>query len=76
MPYTSTEELPKGVKNVLPKHAQEVYKEAFDNAYQEYADPADRRENVNREETAHRVAWASVKKAGYEKGEDDTWHKS
>lgn len=76
MPYTSTTELSDGVKNVLPKHAQEVYKEAFNSAYDHYDTPGERRGNETREETAHKVAWNAVKKAGYSKGEDGNWHKS
>ena len=33
MPYSSKNELPESVKNVLPSHAQDIYKEAFNNAY-------------------------------------------
>lgn len=73
MPYNSTNELPKNVKSVLPVHAQDIYKEAFNNAYNEYKDPSERRGNESREEAAHKVAWAAVKKK-YEKGEDGRWH--
>jgi len=76
MPYKSTNELPDSVKNVLPNHAQDIYKEAFNSAYDEYKDADSRRGDSDREETAHRVAWSAVKKAGYEKGDDSNWHKS
>ena len=76
MPYSSNNELPDQVANVLPKHAQDIYKEAFNSAYDEYADAKDRRGDTDREETAHRVAWSAVKKAGYEKGDDGNWHKT
>ena len=76
MPYEAVSELPESVKNVLPKHAQEVYKEAFNSAYQQYDSPAERRGDKSREETAHKVAWSAVKKDGYSKGEDGNWHKS
>ncbi len=33
----------------------------------------DRRGDDSREEVAHKVAWAAVKKE-YEKGDDDKWH--
>lgn len=39
MPYKSTKELPSGVKNVLPAHAQDIYKEAFNSAYDQYDTP-------------------------------------
>lgn len=76
MPYAATNELPEGVRNVLPKHAQEIYKEAFNSAFDQYDEPEERRNDDSREETAHKVAWSAVKKAGYEKGSDDNWHKS
>jgi len=73
MPYSNTSELPENVKNVLPAHAQDIYKEAFNSAYDEYKDPEDRRGNADREEVAHKVAWKAVK-SKYEKGADDKWH--
>lgn len=73
MPYKSTSELPASVKNVLPAHAQDIYKEAFNSAYDEYDKPEERRGDADREETAHRVAWSAVKQK-YEKGSDDKWH--
>lgn len=73
MPYTALRELPKNVQGVLPKHAQDIYKEAFNNAFEEYKDPEKRRGGADREEAAHRVAWSAVKQK-YEKGSDDKWH--
>jgi cation transport regulator len=74
MPYKTINDLPRSVKHVLPKHAQDIYKEAFNSAYDEYKDPEDRRGNADREEVAHKVAWSAVKKAGYQKGADEKWH--
>lgn len=74
MPYKSTNELPESVKSVLPAHAQDIYKEAFNSAYEEYKDASERRGGADREETAHKVAWAAVKHQ-YEKGADEKWHK-
>jgi cation transport regulator len=73
MPYSSINELPESVKNVLPKHAQDIYKEAFNSAFEEYKNPEDRRDDTDREEVSHRVAWSAVKKK-YQKGEDGAWH--
>ena len=73
MPYSNTNELPSGVKNVLPEHAQDIYKEAFNSAYDEYATPGKRRGDEDQETAAHKVAWAAVK-SKYEKGADDKWH--
>jgi cation transport regulator len=73
MPYNSVNDLPDSVRHVLPQHAQDIYKEAFNSAYDQYADSSDRRDGADREETAHKVAWNAVK-AKYEKGADDKWH--
>lgn len=61
MPYRSNADLPSSVKSALPPAAQRIYREAFNNAWKTYADKA------RREEIAHRVAWAAVKKR-YQKG--------
>lgn len=74
MPYQSRSDLPESVKHVLPIHAQDIYKEAFNNAWDEYKNSSERRGDADREETAHRVAWSAVKKS-YEKGDDGNWHK-
>lgn len=69
MPYRSIQELPEGVKNVLPKEAQEIYKEAYNNAAEQYKDPSKRRSpSDDLESTAHKVAWGAVKKE-YQKNE-------
>lgn len=73
MPYKSNADLPDNVTNVLPKHAQDIFREAFNSAYDEYKDPEDRRGDADREETARRVAWAAVKNK-YQKGDDGKWH--
>jgi cation transport regulator len=68
MPYDARADLPENVRNVLPAHAQDIYKEAFNSAWDEYEDPGDRRGGAGREETAHKVAWSAVKRV-YEKDE-------
>lgn len=75
MPYDTIGELPKNVRDHLPKHAQEIYKEAYNHAWDEYADPKDRRDDESQEAVASKVAWSAVKKS-YEK-DDQTgeWHK-
>lgn len=64
----STEGLPENIQSILPKHAQKIYQEAHDNALEQYKDPKKRRGDASLEETAHKVAWAAVKKE-YEKNE-------
>lgn len=66
MPYQSTRDLPDSVREHLPNHAQEIYMEAFNSAWDQYDEPEERRGDATREETAHRVAWAAVKRT-YEK---------
>lgn len=72
MPYNKVSDLPEDVRSVLPKHAQRIFKEAFNGAYDEYEDPKKRRTDDSREEVAFKVAWSAVKK-GYEKGADGKW---
>ena len=62
MPYDSIKSLPKSVK-VLPKHAQEIFRKAFNNSIEKYG-----------EERAFKIAWGAVKNAGYEK-RGDVWVK-
>ena len=73
MPYANTSDLPDAVRDHLPKHAQEIYKEAFNSAWDEYKDPDERRSDESREEVSHKVAWSAVKH-DYEKGDDGDWH--
>jgi len=69
MPYRTTNRLPAPVKNNLPKRAQNIYLKAFNNAWKQYSAPRKRRGSATREETAHKVAWAAVKKE-YKKQRD------
>lgn len=73
MPYKTRDELPESVKGSLPAHAQDIYQEAYNSAWEEYADPRKRRGDTSREETAHKVAWSAVKEK-YEK-QGDKWVK-
>lgn len=64
MPYASNDELPAPLREHLPPHAQDIFRAAFNNAWDEYRNRADR------EEVAHRVAWAAVKRR-YRKSDAD-----
>ena len=68
MPYETIADLPKSVRDHLPLQAQEIYRQAFNNAWEEYARPEDRMGDDSREATAHKVAWSAVKQV-YEKDE-------
>jgi cation transport regulator len=72
MPYQRNSELPDQVSNALPEHAQTIYRKAWNSAWDDYKDPEDRRGDADREEVAHRVAWAAVKEK-YEKNDDGDW---
>jgi len=71
MPYKTNADLPTSVTHVLPDHAQDIYRAAFNNAWREYKDPKDRKLGGSQEETAHKVAWAAVKKTYHKVG--DQW---
>lgn len=73
MPYKNLKDLPERIKDNLPKHAQEIYKEAYNNAWEQYKDPKERKGKATREEVSHKVAWAAVKQK-YEKVKDE-WQK-
>lgn len=72
MPYNNNSELPDSVKGNLPEHAQDIYRKAFNSAWDEYKDPSERRGDASREETAHKVAWSAVKNE-YEKDSSGNW---
>ncbi|WP_042300592.1 ChaB family protein [Paraburkholderia kururiensis] len=57
MPYASNDDLPPSVRNHLPPHAQDIYREAFNHAFAAHAGDPDH------EEIAHRIAWAAVKRS-------------
>lgn len=61
MPYHSNAELPLAVQQELPVHAQDLYRQTFNQAFTRHAD----------EEAAHHVAWAAVKKSYVRFG--DAW---
>ena len=67
MPYARNSDLPENLQQLLPEHAQDIYREAFNHAYAAHTrDP-------RQEEAAHRIAWAAVKRS-YVKTSDG-WRK-
>jgi cation transport regulator len=57
----------------LPKHAQDIYRAAFNNAWEEYKSPKNRQDpSESREQVAHKVAWAAVEKK-YKKSSSGVW---
>ncbi len=65
MPYRTNEDLPNSVRQHLPPHAQDIYREAFNHAFAAHAD------DPRQEEIAHRIAWAAVKRTYVKMG--DSW---
>jgi len=66
MPYGNNLDLPASVRNHLPEHAQDIYREAFNHAYAAHAGESDR------EQRSHMIAWAAVKRS-YMKAGDRQW---
>jgi cation transport regulator len=62
------------VKDNLPEHAQKIYMEAYNSAYDQYDQPSERRGDDSREATAHKVAWGAVERS-YKKNDDGKWVK-
>lgn len=59
MVYKTLEELPERIRNQMDPHEQEVYREAFNCAWDDYRRPEVRRLIPSRKVVAHRVAcWA------------------
>jgi cation transport regulator len=58
MPYAENADLPAPIRAHLPAHAQDIYRAAFNSAWAGYRN----RQPQEREEIAHRVAWAAVKR--------------
>jgi Putative cation transport regulator len=56
------------VRDLLPEHDRDIYREAFNSAREQYADPSERQNpEESREEVAHKVTRAAVERV-YEKG--------
>jgi len=64
MPYSTNSDLPPSIQNRLPQHAQDIFREAFNHSWHEYAN------DPRQEEIAFRVAWSAVKRQ-YKKAGDD-----
>jgi cation transport regulator len=63
MPYKTKTDLPDSVRDNLPSHAQDIFKEAYNSAWDQYD---------HDESLAHRVAWGAVEKK-YHKNESGQW---
>lgn len=63
MPYESNSDLPDSVREHLPAHAQDIFRAAFNSAWEEYG---------HDESRAFRVAWGAVERE-YHKNSEDRW---
>ena len=71
-PYKTRKELPEPIQEHLPPNAQDIYKEAFNNAWKQFKNPSKLKYGGDRETASHRVAWFAVKKK-YVKGKTGRW---
>ncbi|MGZ5933336.1 MAG: ChaB family protein [Rhizomicrobium sp.] len=65
MPYQANSDLPLRIRVHLPAHAQSIFREAFNHAWQRYDNSGTRREEI-----AHRVAWSAVKRSYRKVGDE------
>ena len=65
MPYSTNADLPAAIRRRLPDHAQDIFRAAFNHAF------AAHQSDPRREEAAHRIAWAAVKRSYTKLG--DRW---
>ena len=64
MAYRQIEDLPRAIRGHLPPPAQEVYRAAFNNAWDQHADER------GGEAAVHRIAWSAVKRRYRKAGKD------
>lgn len=76
MPYKSIKDLPVSIKGHLPEHAQKIFQEAFNHAWEQYKSPSKRKNNASREEIAFKVAWTAVKKKYHKDEKSNSWVES
>jgi cation transport regulator len=61
MPYPTNDALPASVRHALPRHAQDIWRAAFNSAWRSLRPGED-------EAKCHRIAWAAVKRAYVKQG--------
>lgn len=60
MPYSTNAQLPDRIRKYLPHHAQDIFRAAFNAAYERYG--------PENEERAFRIAWSAVKRSYVQRG--------
>lgn len=61
MTMNNRSDLPKDVQNSLPEAGQQLYLNAYNEAYKSYEQEKVENKDADREEMAHRQAWAAVR---------------
>jgi cation transport regulator len=64
MPYRGNDDLPPAIRGHLPPRAQDIFRAAFNSAWRRHSGEPDV------EVTAHRIAWAAVKRRYRKVGEE------
>jgi cation transport regulator len=72
LPYYKNSDLPDHVKSGLPDHGQDLYREAYNDAWDIFRDPARRDEGRDHEACSHDHAWAAIE-AKYEQNSRGSW---
>ena len=60
MQYETVKQLSSTIRSVLPEEAQEIYRQAYNQAWEEFDRDAHR--GLNQQALAHQQAWGAVKK--------------
>ena len=71
MQYDTVKQLPVTIRDVLPEQAKEVYRKAYNQAWEEYEQDAHR--GLNQPALAHQQAWGAVKREYV--FDLDQWHR-
>lgn len=69
MSYKFNKDLPDFIQNHLPEQAQDIFREAYNIALEQYQDYKGHKKHEPLEEIAHKAAWAAVKKKYVQKNQ-------
>ena len=62
-------DLPDFIQNHLPEQAQDIFREAYNKALENYRGPKQHRTHESQEDTCHKAAWAAVREKYVQKNE-------
>lgn len=69
MTFKYNKDLPHIVQNHLPEQAQDIFREAYNQALEEYKNEKKIKKNETLEEVAYKNAWAAVKEKYIQKNQ-------